>query len=149
MKVIFLDIDWALTTKESKLKHFVTEAVIILKEIINETWAQLVICSSWKYARYEELFLQFQLHKIPMWIDTTKKSFWTKRMRREDEILQWVEWNKPTHWLVIDDCYFEMPKIKELNKIIQPNSLVWLTYLDLNKAVEILGWPIDLSLIEL
>jgi hypothetical protein len=121
MKIIFLDIDGVLSN-HGIVKDcgaiFHPPAVEYLKKLITETDARLVISSTWKYA-YKNLHKRFAENGLPFWLDTTRKSFGKKKMTREDEILQWVNWNEPENWIAIDDEYFEMKKIKELGKLVK------------------------------
>lgn len=116
MKVIFLDIDGVLNTafncKKMALSKgpscddygilFDPEAVKYLKRIIEETGAEIVISSSWKYTYpYQEFLRMWEDRDLPgSVIDVTPNV----SKHRGDDIDQWLrECGHVTDYVIIDD----------------------------------------------
>jgi hypothetical protein len=121
-KIIFLDHDgvicladnWGSRSKtHSTFDDFDKKAIKVLNDILQETDAEIVISSDWRfYASFEELqelYTQRGIIKQP--IDTTtldplgRNAFNLERMRAAD-IMIWVEENQLTpedRWVAIDD----------------------------------------------
>lgn len=116
MKVIFLDIDGVLNTAFNCNKMslsigptgddygilFDPEAIKFLKRIIDETGAEIVISSSWKYAySYQEILRMWEDRELPgSVIDVTPNV----SKHRGDDIDQWLrECGHVTDYVIIDD----------------------------------------------
>ena len=118
MKVIFLDIDGVLNDKycraraPSGCKGAVDAKLKLLREIVRQTDARLVLISSWKkYWEREEttdpdmLYRMRKLKRFGLSIyDKTEESFWANR---GEGIHVWLSANEDvTAWVVLDDETF-------------------------------------------
>ena len=118
MKVIFLDIDGVLNDKycraraPSGCKGAADAKLKLLREIVRQTDARLVLISSWKkYWKREEttdldmIYLMRKLKRFGLSIyDKTEESFWAKR---GEGIHAWLSANEDvTAWVVLDDETF-------------------------------------------
>lgn len=123
MKIIFIDIDGVLATSQCwnmsqdnkwNAYPFDKKAVIVLNEILNETGAEMVLSSDWKYhytmKQMTEIFTEFnKVIKAPF--DRTPFSSEYTAMNlvggRVLEINMWLAENKEklgiTHWVAVDD----------------------------------------------
>jgi len=121
-KIIFLDHDGVICLNDnwgSRLKthstfdDFDKKAIEVLNEILQETDAEIVISSDWRfYASLEELqelYTQRGIIKQPIDITTLdplgRNAFNLERMRAAD-IMMWVQENQLTpeeRWVAIDD----------------------------------------------
>lgn len=71
MNVIFLDIDGVLNSSKTIDRNFDypeldPRNLVLLKKIVNETWAVLVLTSSWKddWIKDDEIFTDFPSYEI-------------------------------------------------------------------------------------
>ena len=73
-KIIFLDFDGVITTRDSKWE-IDNNKCILVKKICDETGAKIVISSSWRYSTVEKTIDAYKLHDwilTPYIIDVTK-----------------------------------------------------------------------------
>lgn len=157
MKLIFLDIDWVLIrfwnsdkirkTRAEKwqswmIYDFDEDLVLNLKHLIKETWAKIVISSSWRHdmERVKQSFLEANLD-YNLVIGKTPKdlNYW-----RWNEILHYImdfhncETWKITNWIMIDDDDFDAKCVKRLWRFIHTKTSQWLTIEKMKEAIELL-----------
>ena len=73
-KIIFLDFDGVITTRDSKWE-IDNNKCLLVKKICDETGAKIVISSSWRYSTVEKTIDAYKLHDwilTPYIIDVTK-----------------------------------------------------------------------------
>ena len=167
-KIIFLDFDGVLNTehhqnllmyhgKAWKDKHgayFDPEAVVELKRIVEETGADIVIESSWKYLGLEAMQQMWRDRDMPgKVIDVTPSSAsdsWLLNADLDDvdpartqwkgvEIASWITDNlhKSDQYVIIDDEYVILDS--QLTHFIQTNPYDGLTPELADKAIRILN----------
>lgn len=133
MKAIFLDVDGVLTHElciNGVEKDLDEEKVLLLKKIIEETNAKIVLISSWRkfvdkpqknnpYYILEkmlnrnniEIYDRTSVMKSIKKVNDCKVSTVEYKSKRGNEILKWVEENKPESYVIIDDSeknYYEL-----------------------------------------
>lgn len=115
MRIIFLDIDGVLNCSDSKSRcgSFIgidNKKVKLLKQIVYETGAKIVLSSSWRigWDKNSELcdshgvYLNNKLRKSNLFIlDRTKSLSY-----RGEEIKQWIDSHNVEEWVVLDDEIF-------------------------------------------
>lgn len=145
-------------SKWSKL-DFMERAKLILKEeairnlieILYVTWAMIVISSSWRHHMeyLRDLFIEMEeITKTNIWWLVISKTPSQTDWGRSTEILSWIneyhrtckEWYHITHWVAIDDEWYDMKAIKRLWRLVKTNGHVWLSEEDANAAISILLW---------
>lgn len=155
MKIIFLDIDGVLNFKECNSifdeYYFVDdEKLMILKEIINQTGAKVVLSSDWKIGwihRDEGIvspkskrFIALEEKMNEFGITLFSKTPIGNQDYRGDEIKSWIEqWGgeKIENFVIIDDMD-DMRPYK--NKLVKTSFLKGgLQYAHMEKAIEILN----------
>lgn len=145
MKIIFLDIDWVLNnySPESVTSWFDWDKVNILRNIIKETWAHIVISSDWKYLPlqlYDEWYLKWDLPPILSFTNQSdlKWNNWNFEKTREDEINLWLKntilWNnKNIKYVVIDDMNLN------IDNFFKTDIMEWLTPKLWNEIINLLN----------
>lgn len=115
MRIIFLDIDGVLNCSDSKSRcgSFIgidNKKVKLLKQIVYETGAKIVLSSSWRigWDKNSELcdshgiYLNNKLRKSNLFILDRTKSL----SCRGEEIKQWIDSHNVEEWIVLDDKIF-------------------------------------------
>lgn len=119
IKCVFVDIDGVLncshTTKKLNICYdfaFVdTRKVLRLREIVEQTGAQIILSSSWRlgadpkafYLEREalrELEKEFRRVRCPLWVDVTP---YLPRAKRWQEINAWLINNDVEDYIILDD----------------------------------------------
>lgn len=163
-KILFLDIDGVLNTalfhnKEERERYrdkygymFDPNAVSNFKMIIDETGADIVISSSWKYMGVEKLREMWKERGLPgKIIDITPDSVSEEFLINADlddmsygsfrslEIKEWMmnNGNDVSHYAIIDDMYDMLPEQQPHFILSDPN--VGITEWDAMKAIAILN----------
>lgn len=157
MKVIFLDVDWVLVeipneqnVKAAKEKFwtlwywneklFSKKAWLILKWLLEETWAKIVMSSSWRYSDSLMEVLSNACKNI--WFNIQDYIIWrTKRLEwwRWEEIEDFVKWNKIEHFVILDDCSYKIDTNEFVNEhFILTDWYECFSEEDKKKAIEIL-----------
>ncbi|MDD4371427.1 MAG: HAD domain-containing protein [Anaerostipes sp.] len=159
MKVIFLDIDGVLNSYDyyEKTQRYTdlidADNLKVLKEIVNQTDARIVLTSSWRRGwRHEfedcteemqEMLLEF--HKFGL--EVFSRTGCDETCRREMEIFQWIKkCQEPIDGIVIlDDGPFEWKK-KHLESYVVKTDFQkgGLLKEHIKKAVDILNQPLPL-----
>ena len=164
MKVIFLDIDGVLNT-EIYVRHFFniatfgktkschdefgvlfdSVAVEWLSYIINETGAEIVISSTWKYNGLGSLVSMWEKRKLPgriIGITPTIKSdqslSFKERAERGNEIRAWLENNPEVESCVIIDDDDDMLEY-QMPFFIQTDPIYGITGREAESAIRILN----------
>ncbi len=170
MKVIFLDIDGVLLpllsgpeyeklgiSKGSKL-DFMERAKRILKDsavnelirILEQTWAKIVISSSWRH-HWEfcrDLLWDCRANdRYSLWEYVISKTPSKTDGGRSTEILSWIDqyhktckdWWHISHWIAIDDEGYDMKAIKRLWKLVKTNGHIGLSKEDADQVISILN----------
>ena len=171
MKIIFLDIDWVIipfggSFERGKIKELYQKIVVDweehilpktnpeciknLWEIIEKTWAKIVLSSSWrKMPKLAQILLQPEVNKdgMSLWDIIISRTPAMTGGWRGNEILQWLTdyhsgckegWHI-TEWVAIDDCDAGMSRIRDLNCFIHTRSDIGLTQDGTKLAIEILN----------
>lgn len=163
-KVIFLDIDGVLNTKEwySKMTNdtpkdeygyaFDPVAVANLDNIIKKTGAVIVISSSWKFYGVTKLKKMWKLRNLPgEIIDITPNTISDDILLnanldemklgvcRGNEIKEWLSKHKSeiSNYVIIDDYDDLLPEQEDYT--VLTNSLIGITEFDAEKAIKILN----------
>ena len=163
-KVLFLDIDGVLNTKEfhSKMKKdtpkdeygyaFDPVAVANLKHIIEETDAEIVISSSWKFHGVAKLRKMWKQRNLPGHIlDITPNTVSDEILLnanlddmelgvcRGNEIKEWLSMHKGevSNYVIIDDFDDLLPEQEE--HAVLTETLIGLTERDAENAIKILN----------
>ena len=160
MKIIFLDIDGVLirfwnTAKIRKTRaekwtwwiiyDFDEDLVLNLKHLVKETWAKIVISSSWRHDmdRVKQSFLEANLD-YDLVIGKTPGSLW---YGRGNEVLTYVLNNLNEsimfedvieNFVMIDDDSFDSKCVKRLWKFVHTKTHEWLTIEKMKEAINIL-----------
>lgn len=128
MKVIFLDIDGVLATnkefatnrtkfrekyiwaKELRVPYgWNKECVQILNEILDETDAEIVISSDWRFHwdldELDKIFKSNGVKKSPIFGTIKNKRKMSSEIEddRVYQISEWVKFNNPMKWVALDD----------------------------------------------
>ena len=140
MKVIFLDVDGVLNYKNSKSK-VEDKKVKLLKHIVDETSAKIVLSSDWRYWLNTDdkdvTFLIRTLAKYDMEIMSSTPI--TKHGYRGAEIYQWInEWQGETieKFVIFDDRNDMKPY---MDRLVQADFNYGLTKKDTNIAIKLLN----------
>ena len=157
MKVIFLDIDGVLIwiwnamrkSRSEKIKDWIInnfdEALVNnFKKLLKETWAKIVISSSWRHnmKRCRNAFIEAWLDwnlvisKTPDWL-----WYW-----RWNEVLEWLnnyhknckDWYHIKKWIMIDDDDFDAKCVKRLWRFIHTPKIA-LTLKKVEQAINLLN----------
>lgn len=140
MKVIFLDVDGVLNYKNSKSKVD-DEKVKLIKQIVDETNAKIVLSSDWRY------YLNTDDEDIALLIRTLSKygikimssTPITKHGYRGAEIYQWInEWHgEPIESFVILDDRDDMKPY--MDRLVQTDFDYGLVKKDVKIAIKLLN----------
>ena len=159
-KIIFLDLDGVLNTlwwekKEHVDKYgyaFDPNAVANLAKIIEETGAEIVISSSWKFMGLSEMQDMWEVRGLPgKIIDITPNTVSDEMLLSADldhmelmpirgmEIKEWLEkkGKKVSQYAILDDMDAMLPEQK--SHFVQTNPNVGITEDDAFKAISILN----------
>ena len=163
-KIIFLDIDGVINTKEwhSKMTKdtpkdeygyaFDPVAVANLAHIIDETGADIVISSSWKFYGVPKLREMWKMRNLPGQIlDITPNTVSDETLLnanleefqlgvcRGNEIKEWLSRNegKVSNYVIIDD--FDDMLSEQEDHVVLTDTLIGITEWDAAKAVKILN----------
>lgn len=157
-RLIFLDIDGVLNTSRSMQQlrgpnsnlrgftglSFDLEAVQWLNYIVDNSQADIIITSSWKYKGLEAMryiWTEYDIHgfvkDITPSIQIRRDLFWMRGM----EILKWLSENYPERkeqprYVIIDDGNDFLPEQAEM--LVRTNAEVGITKEDATKAINIL-----------
>ena len=149
IRILFLDIDGVLNglyTKERINGWCFVEDILVrrLQRIVNETGAQIVISSDW---RYERNLLEFEaflkkLNEFGMKIFGTTPVLNLKTIdSRQKEIEKWFETCEvPIESFCILDDFYEFPQYKD--RFIMTSYITGITDKDADRCIEILRRPI-------
>ena len=164
IKVVFLDIDGVLNTKEwhSRMTKetptdefgfaFDPVAVENLTQIINETGAVIVISSSWKFHGVSKLSEMWKMRGLPGTIlDITPNTISDEILLnanldkielgvcRGNEIKEWLSLHKGevSNYVIIDDFDDLLPE--QENHTVITNTFIGITEQDAEKAIQILN----------
>jgi len=164
IKVIFLDIDGVINTKEwhSKMTKdtpkdeygyaFDPVAVVNLTHIIDETGADIVISSSWKFYGVPKLKEMWKMRNLPGHIlDITPNTVSDEILLnanleefqlgvcRGNEIKEWLSRHKGkvSNYVIIDD--FDDMLSEQEDHVVLTDTLIGITEWDAAKAVKILN----------
>lgn len=172
MKIIFLDLDWVLikfwdtpeirkSRAEKKQTWWIItdlddELVKNLLDIVIQTWAKIVISSSWRRStilmwKLRDQFYNYQIKNKyfseTLWnrvISKTPHSLWFWRW---NEILTWLnihnetceKWLHISSWIAIDDDSADMKSIFRLWKLIHTKTNEWLNKEQVLQSIKILN----------
>ncbi len=164
MKIIFLDVDWVLirywdTPKIRKTRAEKRQGWIILeldedladnlKKLIKETWAKIVVSSSWRRGTtlMDVLHKEFLKNNISWGDLVISKTPSGLGHGRGNEILTWLntyhktckDWYHITDWVAIDDDLSDMKVIKRLWKFVNTEIHLGLTPEKTQEAIGILN----------
>lgn len=162
MKVIFLDVDGVLNSEDDLMihrkKNGITGCIMyaevedrplkLLKEIINKTYAKIVVSSSWRIgcerSGKESIFgkglyekLERRLKDYGMDIYDITPSLGTGT-RRGDEIREWLSKNETENFIILDDDS-DMCEYVNTENFIQTTYKHGLTEKLKDKAIQVLN----------
>lgn len=161
MNVIFLDIDGVLNSdfwtannqKEISDGTLIDyEKIKLLSKLVNESSAQVILHSGWKYwfdgelnpLRKESERLKNMLIDCGISINGITPDLATEEIKRTkkfslvkaDEILQWLSEHPNANWVVIDDLDLHNDEIRKHQ--VRTDSSVGLTEKDIEMAIKVL-----------
>ena len=159
-KVLFLDIDgvlntcwWDRKTPVDKNGYaFDPNAVANLAKIINETGADIVVSSTWKFMGLPQMLDMWEERGLPGKItDTTPNTVSDEVLLdanlehmeltpiRGMEVQEWLntKGKKVSHYVILDDMDNMLPE--QQNHFVQTNPTVGITEEDAEKAIAILN----------
>ena len=148
-KLIFLDVDGVLNNAETKARTpsgftgIMDSKVELLKKIVDETAAKIVLSSDWRLMEIDNpdyIYLNKKLSKYNLNIySKTPDINWRDR---GDEIATWLDVYGADAWVAIDDIFmlFEtLPSEVFDNHVIITDEKYGLRDLDVKRAIEILN----------
>jgi hypothetical protein len=102
--VLFLDVDGVLhpTTVKHPRQQFKAECMALLREVVEQTGATIVLSTMWRLhaeAR-EHLSAKLAEHGCPQFVSRTRD---IAQWQRQREILAWVNKHRPVTWVAVDD----------------------------------------------
>ena len=148
--IVFLDFDGVLNTEQYQARLTVDDkptkdtwgplfdprAVESLRQILDETNAQIVISSSWRYAHsLDSLRMMWEVRGLPGEIRDTLACGATY-ISRGEEIDCWLESNGHPDYVIIDDLDDFYPT--QHDHYVETNPIAGITEADAQKAIEIL-----------
>lgn len=145
LAIIFLDIDGVLNNSDSWSlpieQQILDEKLLLLKQIVEETGARIVISSSWRnYSRHMwAIRAAFKRHGLYVYSTTPRLDGDNKR---GDEIRKWLKINHGVKSFVILDDDNDMCEYTKTN-LIRTNYNIGLTEEQAVKAVTILKGKTD------
>lgn len=102
--VLFLDVDGVLHPAHCRFprQQFKPDCMQLLKEVVQETGAEIVLSTAWRLNADARAFLAEKLeeHGIPGFVGRTAN---IDTFHRSREILAWVRKHQPSSWVAIDD----------------------------------------------
>lgn len=155
-KVVFLDVDGVLNTPDSKSRcngciGIDSSKVVLLKEIVEATGAEIVLVSTWKeywerlperkylqdeFANYlDEVFNEAGL-KVT---DKTLNGWDADWYSRGEGILDYIQIHKPKSFVILDDIQYDYDGCGLTDNLIQTNANVGLTSEQVQQAIKILN----------
>lgn len=162
MKIIFLDIDGVLNTgiyathffdivkhfgltrkegvdirhgmRDQFGSHFDPRPVQLLKYIIEQTGAKIVISSTWRHSGEETMKLMWEMRDLPGEVIGITP---TMNTDRGEEIEFYLKENQADSYVIIDDDRDMLPE--QLNNFVKTDGEYGITLLDANMAIEILN----------
>lgn len=140
MKIIFLDVDGVLNFRNSQSK-VEDEKVKLLKHIVDETNAQIVLSSDWRcYLNTDDKDIDLLIRTLSKYgIEIISSTPITKHGYRGAEIYQWVnEWKGKTikKIVILDDGNDMKPY---MDRLVQTDFDYGLTKKDTNIAIKLLN----------
>lgn len=115
MNIIFLDVDWVLNSaKELSEGPFSKISLNVLKRIVDETNAKIVVISSWRLLEFSRKILLSELEKYHL-----KESVigMTPHLpsNREEEIMTYLKSNEfpNLNFIILDDQVIEYQDLEE------------------------------------
>ena len=140
MKVIFLDVDGVLNHGR-QIEKVEDDKIQLLKQIIDETNAEIVLSSDWRYWLNTDdedmILLERKLSSVG--IDIMSSTPMTKHGCRGAEIYQWInEWQgeKIDKFVILDDRYDMKPY---MNRLVQTSFNLGLQEKHVKKAIQLLN----------
>lgn len=140
MKVIFLDVDGVLNFSGSEEK-VLEEKITLLKKIVDETQAQIVLSSDWRiwWDKKDGDFLELESKLKEDGLALLDKTPDSKHGYRGAEIYQWIqEWTGENieSFVILDDR--DDMKLY-MDELVQTSLGTGLTIGDMEKAIRILN----------
>ncbi|RNF07445.1 hypothetical protein TraAM80_03421 [Trypanosoma rangeli] len=141
-KILFLDCDGVVSPFGGKL--FAPKQMSLLRNIILETGAKIVLSTSWRMSEFgrQEVAKQLIAHNIPTYISCTP---YLNGKSRAVEILSWIEANKERYNIVnfvaIDDINLPATAPNRAffsNHSVTTNAFTGLTEANAKEAVRLL-----------
>lgn len=140
MKIIFLDVDGVLNFKNSSSK-VEDEKANLLRKIVEETGAQIVLSSDWRYwwNTDDKDFAMLKRKLAEHGMDIISKTPTTKHGYRGAEIHQWLsEWQgeEIEKFVILDDQNDMKP---HMDRLVRTDFNCGLTEKDVKIAVKLLN----------
>ena len=141
MKIIFLDVDGVLNSSHDgfNIQLGTSKHLKLLKQIVDETDAKIVLSSSWRINDKTRLFVKNKLNEYGMMLIGSTPDLGGSR---GEEIKRWLsETAYPIEGFVILDDDSDMEEYTH-GKLVKTDSNIGLQETDVNKAINILNEPI-------
>jgi hypothetical protein len=141
LSIIFLDIDGVMNNSKSwKLpleKQILDGKVKLLKKIVDETGAEIVISSSWRHYGKHMKIIKEALDKYDLSVFSITPTL-NGESKRGDEIRQWLKfYPKSTKFVILDDDT-DMCEYRKTH-LIKTNYDIGLTEKQVEKAIAMLN----------
>lgn len=142
MKVIFLDVDGVLNTRETWgfERQFPLPLVARLRHLVDTTGAKIVVSSTWRISLMDRLLSNLEVGGVPREtvIDATPflQPHGLEAVPRGIEIQAWLDSHPEVNTFVILDDGTDMAHL--LPRLVQTDHVHGLTDADVDRAIEML-----------
>jgi hypothetical protein len=127
--VLFLDVDGVLhpyinprlPMETHDELQFNPACMQLLREILSETGAAIVLSSAWRIRAdsRNRLLIKLRQYGLPPWVSVTRTLPGNQRPR---EILEWVEKHEPACWVALDDIPLHLSEKRMNHHFVQTNA---------------------------
>lgn len=138
MKVIFLDIDGVMNDASTLMTDDRPHEphLSLLKQIVNETGAEIILSSSWRF--YVDLTNQVKERLATVGLKLS--GITTDLSSRGKEILKWLEEHpETTNFVILDDEYHNFKSCGLKNNLVKTDFSTGLREVHVKKAIKILN----------
>ena len=156
MKYLFLDVDGVLNTPTSRSRcagYYIgidNTRVLLLKHIIEETGAEIVLHSTWKEFWEKEAHRKWMQDEFAIYLDKKLKAAGLaavdktpdyadgRRLSRGEGIAEYLNARKWESFVILDDLQFDYDSCGLTDYFVKTNEKIGLTFELAEKAIKIL-----------
>lgn len=156
MKIIFLDIDGVLNcqTSRSRCGKYLgidNDKILLLKDIVNQTGAIIVLISTWKYGWQSRAEDKYKQDELANYLDRKFKKFGLEvhdkvldslagfYFSRGESILEYTYCKDIESYVIIDDFQFDYDGCGLTDNYVKTDNSRGLTEENAKKAIDILN----------